>query len=469
MIKEIYDSIDGLTATFNHQRPNIINHINDTGDRFDKVLSAAQNDITTQAVVNAQENRKAGHYYKRKSIEAIVELLDKMADFKDRVISDKITRVINIGVGGSDLGAKMTIEALSNSNIEFTFVSGLDGYEINKAFSKIESADELEKTLIIVSSKTFSTYETINNFKIAFKKVAMIVDNPIDHFIAITASLDNAIDNGFPKSRCLIMDEDIGGRYSICSEMGFPLYLAIGHQDFFLFMNGMKDSDDHFLSKSFYENVPALMAAIDYENNSPVFCILTYSSRMKYFVEYIQQLSMESLGKHVMLTSMKPPVIFGGVGTNAQHSYMQYLHQYGLAHDGIPVDFISPVEAPEPESKLSLSHCLAQHDLLHQGSMSKSLDYHHFGNRPSSLFLIDALTPRTLGILISIYENKTFIQSRLYNINAFNQPGVEKGKILSHQFCNIMLDKPVDTRALKAYAPSITTKKIIERIKNGNK
>lgn len=473
MIKELYTDIQGLTTTFKHQKEDILEKVckPDRLKYLQHTLSGIKDDIENRRVVNKTEQRNAGHYYQRDSISTITDLISRFSSFKNLNVDDKIKHIVNIGVGGSDLGAKMAIEALASrhSRYEFSFVSGLDGHDINDALQRHFSRYDVNELLIIVSSKTFTTYETINNYKIAHKYLSSYTSSPEERFVAITSNIDNAINAGIKKHRCLVMDDNVGGRYSISAEMGFPLFLAIGAEDHFLFLNGMKDADSHFLNAPILDNIPALMASIDYENNSPVTCILTYSSRMKYFTEYVQQLSMESLGKHILKSDFKPSVVFGGVGTNAQHSYMQYLHQYGNNEDGIPIDFIAPIEAPEPEAKLSLSHCLAQYDLTHQGFLHKSLDYHHFGKRPSSLFLIDVLSSRTLGILISLYENKTFMQSRLYGINAFDQPGVEQGKILSHQFCNKMLDRPVDEDVLHGYSPSVTTMNIFKRIKHGNK
>ncbi len=394
--------------------------------------------------------------------------LEKMRAFVDGVHSGRVqghtgksfTDVVNIGIGGSDLGIVMATEALArfrNRNIRLHCVSNIDGVQLGDVLEKVDAA----RTLFVVCSKTFSTLETLTNAKIARQ---WIVDRlgegaPARHFAAVSTN-SKAMDSFLipPQNRFTMWDW-VGGRYSVWSAVGLSVALSLGMDQFELVLEGGYEMDEHFRTSSFENNLPVLMGLLGVWNQNFLgmdsLAVLPYDQRLHRFPAYLQQLEMESNGKRTTLDGQHVAydtggVIWGEPGSNAQHSFFQLLHQ-GTAR--VALDFIAPVNGSsqyQQQQNLALANCFAQaqafafgqteeqvrHDLEGKGIAEdeiRRLIPHklHEGNRPTSLLLFPRLGPKTLGRLIALYEHKVFVQSVVWGINAFDQWGVELGKKLA--------------------------------------
>lgn len=394
--------------------------------------------------------------------------LDKMRSFVEGVHSGRIhghtgkpfSDIVNIGIGGSDLGIVMATEALAklrNRNIRLHCVSNIDGVQLGDVLEKVDPA----RTLFVVCSKTFTTLETLTNAKIARQ---WIVDRmgegaPARHFAAVSTN-SKAMDAFLipPQNRFTMWDW-VGGRYSLWSAVGLSIALALGMDQFELMLAGGHEMDEHFRTAPFENNLPVLMGLIGVWNRNFLeldsLAVLPYDQRLHRFPAYLQQLEMESNGKRTTMEGDAVawdtcPVVWGEPGSNAQHSFFQLLHQ-GTAK--VALDFIAPVNASSPyqvQQNLALANCFAQAQAFAFGQTEeqvrsdlaarqmseadiRSLVPHklHPGNRPSSIILFPRLGPKTLGRLIALYEHKVFTQSVIWGINAFDQWGVELGKKLA--------------------------------------
>jgi glucose-6-phosphate isomerase len=351
--------------------------------------------------------------------------------------------VVNIGIGGSDLGPAMSVAALARyaeGAPRMAFVSNVDGCQISDVIAGADPAT----TLFIVASKTFTTQETLANAQAAREWIASALGEAAvpDHFAAV--SVNTAAMNAFgvhPDYRFEMWDW-VGGRYSIWSSIGVSLAVAIGAKNFLAFLDGGRDIDEHFASTPWAANLPALSGLLGVWNNNflglPTLAVLPYDQRLARFPAYLQQLEMESLGKSVThggtaVQWSTGPVIWGEPGNNAQHSFFQLLHQ------GTPraaLDFLLPARSScgrQGQHDLAIANCLAQAEAFAYGQpLAAAASPHkvYEGNRPSSLIAFDALDPATLGRLIALYEHKVFTQSVIWGINAFDQWGVELGKKL---------------------------------------
>lgn len=345
-----------------------------------------------------------------------------------------ITDVVNIGMGGSDLGPRLSLEVLAefkNTNLRFHFISDADPY----AFAKVLEGLTPETTLFLVSSKSFSTEETLLNAQYASAWVAH-PDALKHHFIALTAQPERAQKLGY--EHMLTISDWVIGRYSSCSSMNLILALMIGYDSFIDFLKGAQDMDAHFFNTPVEENMPMLMALLGIWNinflNIPSHLLLMYDSRIRYFVDYVQQMDMESNGKSVNrhdepINYATAPIIWGGLGNQAHHSYYQLLAQ-GTHRIGI--DFMT---VEENEYELINALCRSRIEILQEGIPSlvphekimPQVSTHHLH--------LHQLNPQTLGALISLYENKVFTQAWLWNLNPFDQPGVESAKAHA-QFSN---------------------------------
>lgn len=372
-----------------------------------------------------------------------------------------IDTVVNIGVGGSDLGPAMAVEALEkyhSSATAFLFVSNIDPVHISRALPCCDP----ETTLFIICSKTFTTLETLANAQAArswFLEQTGNEEAIAQHFLAVSTNLEAAAAFGIPEENLFPMWDWVGGRYSLWSAIGLTIALAIGPEQFEAFLAGGRTMDDHFRNTPFRENMPVLMALLgvwhsDYFNAQSQ-ALLCYDQNLSLFPAYLQQLDMESNGKSVSFSGepldyATGAILWGGVGTNTQHSFHQLLHQ---GSHFIPVDFIVGARSTDPvaDQQTSLySNCLAQSQALMQGRAEASLieemlaqgksqeeaaflAKHRFvqGNKPSNTLVYPVLTPFVLGQLIALYEHKIFAQSIIWDINAFDQWGVELGKQLS--------------------------------------
>ena len=358
-----------------------------------------------------------------------------------------VTDVINIGIGGSDLGPKMATQALrdlARPNLRCHFISNVDGAEIKHLLKQLDP----ETTAVIISSKTFTTTETLINAETALNWLAasipQLAKNPANspQVFAVTANPDAAKAFGVPAQQILRFDESIGGRYSIWSTIGFPLALSIGFDNFLELLAGAATMDEHFLTAPPAKNLPMQMALTGIWYNNFIGwrsqAVVPYCQRLNMLVDYLQQLDMESNGKSATRDNQAvavdtAPVLWGQTGTNGQHAFFQMLHQ---GTEPVPVDFIGLVEdaGSDPRHHQVLkANMLAQAEALMRGRSSDSPHNHYPGNRPSTVILLDALTPRNLGMLLALYEHKVFVQGCIWNINSFDQWGVELGKELAGQ------------------------------------
>ncbi|MCL6705672.1 glucose-6-phosphate isomerase [Pseudomonas sp. R2.Fl] len=371
-----------------------------------------------------------------------------------------ITDVVNIGIGGSDLGPAMATLALApfHDGPRLHFVSNVDGAHVADTL-KLLSA---ETTLFIVASKTFTTIETMTNAQTARRFVADALGEAAvgHHFAAVSTALDKVAAFGIDAARVFGFWDWVGGRYSIWSAIGLPLMIAIGPRNFGAFLDGAHAMDRHFREAPVTENLPMLLGLIGYYHRVvlgyPTRAILPYDQRLSRFPAYLQQLDMESNGKSVTIdskdvTGPTGPVAWGEPGTNGQHAFYQLIHQ---GTDIIPAEFMIAANGFEPELRhqheLLMANCLAQSEALMKGRSlaearaqltSKGTDdatadriapHRVFaGNRPSITFVYDRLTPFALGRLIALYEHRVFVEGALFNINSFDQWGVELGKELA--------------------------------------
>ena len=358
-----------------------------------------------------------------------------------------ITDVINIGIGGSDLGPKMAYSALqeyAHKDIRCHFISNVDGAEI---LSLVETLNP-ETTLVVIVSKTFTTQETLLNAKTALAwlsdKLDLAEPQSSPHVLGITANRENTLKYGIPAEQIVEFGNWVGGRYSLWSSVGLCIAISIGYDRFCELLAGAKAMDEHFFNSDFSQNIPVILALLNiwYSNflGAQSSAVIPYCERMTYLPTYLQQLEMESNGKCVnqngeALTYNTGGVIWGQPGTNGQHAFFQLLHQ---GTHLIPVQFIGAVkdQLSNPEHhKVLLENMLAQGAALMKGhSEADTPGYSRYpGNRPSTTLLMDQLTPFNFGALIALYEHKVFAEGVLWGINSFDQWGVELGKKIAKQ------------------------------------
>lgn len=369
-----------------------------------------------------------------------------------------IKNIINIGIGGSDLGPQMAYEALkhySQRNLTVRFLSNIDGTAFHEATQDLDPSE----TLFIISSKTFTTDETMTNANTAKSWIvnALGDDSIGRHFAAVSTNIDATSAFGIDQNNVFGFWDWVGGRYSLTSAIGLSLMVAIGPDNFYDMLDGFYRMDRHFAEEPLKKNAPVLLALIGiwYENfwGSQTEAILPYSQYLSRFAAYFQQGNMESNGKSVTLdgsnvTCQTGPVIWGEPGTNGQHAFYQLLHQGNLL---IPCDFIGFVEGLYPELRVHhtklMANCIAQGEALAfgktaaqvraEGTPEEIVPHRIFnGNRPSNTIIAPKLTPNTLGQLIALYEHKIFVQGAIWNINSFDQWGVELGKVLAKNVYN---------------------------------
>ena len=391
-------------------------------------------------------------------------VLDKMADFCNRVRSGawkghtgkRIRNVLNIGIGGSDLGPVMAYEALkhySDREMTFRFVSNIDGADLTEATRDLDPAE----TLFIVCSKTFTTLETITNAESArdwlLRGLGGDKQAVKKHFVAVSTDAQKVTKFGIDIANMFGFWDWVGGRYSMDSAVGLSTMLAIGPDNFRVMLDGFHQMDEHFRTESFDKNLPVLMALLGIWYNdffgAQTAAVLPYEQYLKLFPAYLQQLTMESNGKHVTLEGATvdydtSPVYWGEPGTNGQHSFYQLIHQGTRL---IPCDFIAFGQALTPLGRhhdLLLANVFAQSEALafgmtpEQVKAGKVPDWlvpHRVfeGNRPSNTILAEKLTPETLGKLVALYEHIVFTQGAIWQINSFDQWGVQLGKVLAER------------------------------------
>jgi len=397
-------------------------------------------------------------------VPAVHDVLDKMATFSNRIRSGewvghtgkRIRNIVNIGIGGSDLGPVMAYEALrhyTDRSLTFRFVSNIDGTDFVEATRDLDPAE----TLFIVSSKTFTTLETMTNAQTArdWLLKGLGGDNAAvaRHFVAVSTNAEKVSAFGIDTDNMFGFWDWVGGRYSMDSAIGLSTMLAIGPDNFRSMLDGFHQMDEHFHTAPFEQNLPILLGLLtvwytDFFDAQTV-AVLPYEQYLKRFPAYLQQLTMESNGKHVTLDRKQVnydtgPVYWGEPGTNGQHSFYQLIHQGTRL---IPCDFIAFAHALTPLGRhhdMLLSNVFAQAEALAFGKTAeqvraegtpKWLVPHRVfeGNRPSNVILADRLTPEVLGKLVALYEHSVFTQGAIWNINSFDQWGVELGKALAQR------------------------------------
>ena len=370
---------------------------------------------------------------------AVHATLDAMLAYAEQVRADEcITDVVNIGIGGSDLGPQMAVLALDEFVLpgkRFHFVSNVDGHELAAVLRKLKP----QSTLFLIASKTFTTIETMTNAQSA--KAWFEAQGGTDvarHFAALTTNVAAA--QAFGISTTFGFWDWVGGRYSVWSAIGLPLAIAIGAQGFRDFLAGAHDMDEHFRSAPLARNLPVRLGLLDvWYRNFHGFTsrsVAPYHSALKRYPAYLQQLEMESNGKRVdaqgaALPFATAPVVWGEPGTNGQHAYFQMLHQ---GTDVVPVEFVAVKTAKhtlQGHHTLLLANAVAQAQALMLGKADKGGHKHFTGNRPSTFLLLDELSPTSLGALIALQEHRVFVSGSVWGINSFDQWGVELGKVLA--------------------------------------
>ncbi|MCC6710420.1 MAG: glucose-6-phosphate isomerase [Gammaproteobacteria bacterium] len=359
----------------------------------------------------------------------------------------RITDVVNIGIGGSHLGPQLACDALRyqhTGHVRVHFLANVDGGEFERVVAPLDPAS----TLFLVTSKSFTTVETRLNAKSARAWLAARFPDPAAiarHFVAVSAAPARAVEFGIAADNVYPLWDWVGGRYSLWSAVGLPIAFAVGMAGFRDFLAGARALDEHFRHAPFEDNLPVLLALLAFWNShcldAESEAVVPYDDRLRYLPDYLQQLEMESNGKRVdreghALAGHSAPITWGGLGTNAQHAFFQLLHQ-GTRR--VPVDFILSLTHPAARREhhdMLVANCIAQAEGLMRGRLIESTDplaRHRDipGNRASTLITMTALTPATLGALIALYEHKTYVLSVLMNINAFDQWGVELGKVLA--------------------------------------
>lgn len=397
-------------------------------------------------------------------VPGVHEVLDRMEDFTNRVRSGKwlghtgkrIRNIVNVGIGGSDLGPVMAYEALrfySDRSLTFRFVSNIDGIDFAEATLDLDP----EETMFVISSKTFTTLETMTNAETAKEWLLKGLggDNKAvaKHFVAVSTNAEKVSKFGIDTENMFGFWDWVGGRYSMDSAIGLSTMLAIGPENFRDMLQGFHEMDEHFRTAPFEKNLPVLMGllALWYSNffGSQTIAVLPYENYLKRFPAYLQQLTMESNGKYVTLEGKKvdyntSPIYWGEPGTNGQHSFYQLIHQ---GTHLIPCDFIAfanPLIELGRHHDILISNVFAQAEALAFGKTATEVKaegtpdwlvpHRVFeGNRPSNLILADRLTPAMLGKLVALYEHSVFTQSVIWNIDAFDQWGVELGKVLAQR------------------------------------
>ena len=461
------------------------NHID---DKMMKLFSQLMDDIDLKGKIhdlfngekiNTSENRSVLHFllrgtytsktkelYENDVKKGLVKLKSFSKKFQNGEIvgysGKKIKNVINIGIGGSDLGPKMICEGLkyfSDRSVNNYFISNVDPSNLSEVLLNINP----EESIFIISSKSFGTIETLKNANICknwFEGRSNNNRSLKKHFFGVTANTKKAKAFGIEENNIFPIWDWVGGRYSLWSSVGLPIILKIGYENFEMLLNGANEIDNHFREKPFDKNIPVVLACLGilYNNfhNCETHAIFPYDHYLKYLPMYLQQADMESNGKNISKDSSEVnyntgPILWGDVGTNGQHSFFQLIHQ---GTKKIPCDFIGFVNSNNEKEELHeilLSNMVGQTMALMKGKNileveeelgdeSKYINYEVIknskifkGNKPSNTLLFDNLTPYNLGRLIAIYEHKIFVQGCIWNINSFDQWGVELGKVLSDE------------------------------------
>ncbi|WP_250656486.1 glucose-6-phosphate isomerase [Alkalimarinus coralli] len=411
----------------------------------------------------------------RDTLQQMDKFVWKIHSAQWRGFSNKpFTDIVSIGIGGSFLGPKLVSASLKpywNNALNCHYVANIDGSHITEVLKHVNP----ETTLFIIQSKSFGTQETLENTKVArswFLRNGGNLETIAKHFVAVTANTQSAIEFGIQEENIFPMWDWVGGRYSLWSAIGLPIALAIGMDGFKALLSGANAMDNHFRTAPLEENLPVILGLLGiwYGNfmGADSHAILPYDHYLRGLPAHIQQLDMESNGKSVDLSGnpvdyTTGPIIWGGAGANGQHAYHQLLHQGTRLS---PADFIIPLQSHNPVAHhhaILFANCLSQTQALMQGKTEQEakqelldkglseteaseLAPHKViaGNKPSNTLLFDKATPRTVGALIAMYEHKVYVQGAIWNVNSFDQWGVELGKQLGNEILHKLLQEPSD-------------------------
>lgn len=384
--------------------------------------------------------------------EEVRSTLEKMKTFSQNIITGvhkghtgkSITDVVNIGIGGSHLGPEMITEALKfyKTHLNIHFIANIDGDKVAELLRELNP----ETTLFIIVSKSFTTQETLANVEVVkewFLKAA-VPENIATHFVAVSSNIEKAVAFGIASANIFPMEDWVGGRFSLWSAVGLSICCAVGYTHFESLLKGAFEADKHFRNTAFDKNIPVLMALLSvwynnfYKRETEV--IVSYSQYLEKLIDYLQQAVMESNGKSIdrngeKVTYETGTIVWGNVGSNAQHAFFQLLHQ---GTKWAPADFIGFANPLYDENlhnhAILMANFIAQTEALWEGTKNRFVEDNHRvfeGNRPSNTFLIKKLTPKNLGSLIAFYEHKIFVQGIVWNIFSYDQWGVELGKSIA--------------------------------------
>lgn len=425
---------------------------------------------TDQLAATHTSLRDPNHTSHAHNTETIFNLADQVLDGQIKTAFGKeVKQLVNIGIGGSYLGPRLVVEALtelqSESRIPVYFAASVDDSLINQLFQSID----IEHCLFCISSKSFSTVETLMNARAVQDKLKAISGyQPTDtqsSLMAITANTQRAREAGIPHSMILPFEESIGGRFSLWSAIGFPIVLAAGKQQFIELLAGAHDMDEHFRHEKFNNNIPVLMALMSvwYRNfmGLSAYSCLPYDARLRSLPKWLQQLMMESTGKMhnvdgQVIDYPTTPWVFGDHGQLSQHAFFQAFHQ-GV--DALPLDFIGVLEHNSPAQDFLLYNMIAQGAALMQGKEEDQSMKGCPGNKPSTTLLLNDLSAQSVGQLLALYEHMIFTQSVIWNINCFDQPGVELGKSIARD-----IQQHVENNTLNKLALDPSTVSLIKKV-----
>ncbi len=412
-------------------------------------LAARTQALLSGETVNISEGRAAEHSAERgtgnpasvENADALRQRMKSLVEIIDTGALGEFTQIIHLGIGGSALGPKMLHRALKlgDEKYELEVVSNIDGTALEPVLEQFDA----DKTLLVIASKTFTTAETLLNAESVLDWMReQGVADPLGQVVALTASPERAVQWGIDETRILPFSETVGGRYSLWSSIGFSVALALGYDVFADMLAGAAAMDQHFQEAPWDQNIPVLAAFADQYYAQVRGCetraVFAYDERLGLLPDYLQQLEMESNGKSVTLEGEplslnSSPIVWGGVGTDAQHAVFQLLHQ---GTHLVPVEFVAVIE---PGDSLNSAHhnglllnCFAQGAALMAGKKSDDSHRNYPGDRPSVTILMEELEASSLGALLAFYEHRTFVNAALMNINPFDQFGVELGKQMAN-------------------------------------
>tara|TARA_R110001606_G_scaffold130000_18_gene264998 strand:- start:30 stop:1529 length:1500 start_codon:yes stop_codon:yes gene_type:complete len=460
-LNRLFEEDDGRAVDFGLEQAGIYfdfsktHLVESTVQAFQKLaddmgLSAKINALLSGEPVNISEGRAAEHCAERgtgnppsvENAQALHQRMKSLIEVIDSGALGDFTQIIHLGIGGSALGPKMLHRALKlgDEKYELEVVSNIDGVALEPVLERFDAS----KTLLVIASKTFTTAETLLNAQSVLDwMLEQGIADPLGQVVALTADPEQAVQWGVDETRILPFSDTVGGRYSLWSSIGFSVALALGYDVFESLLTGAAAMDQHFQDAPWDKNIPVLAAFADQYYSQVRECetraVFAYDERLGLLPDYLQQLEMESNGKSVALDGApleleSSPIVWGGVGTDAQHAVFQLLHQGSHL---VPVEFLAVIE---PGDSLSPTHhnglllnCFAQGAALMAGKKSDDSHRNYQGDRPSVTILLEDLEACSLGALLAFYEHRTFVNAVLLNINPFDQFGVELGKQMANK------------------------------------